>query len=202
MNKLELINMTIRRGEYKSYLEIGVGGRAFNFKSVVIDHKDGVDPDCGGTHNMTSEEFFAENKRKYDLIFIDGDHHAEQVFKDIQNAKECLTKNGTIFVHDLDPDSEQCQAQEHGVAPWQGDGWKAWALEMCSIKPKQWWMGFLEIQPIGMGFMRNTFKENRNNRLQLSCSFKSDYAIFEKNRAKILNPVTLSDFVKDIEGNL
>ena len=56
----------------------------------------GIDPVEGGTHKMTSDEFFYNNNDKFDIIFIDGLHQYEQVIKDVKNSLNCLTKNGII----------------------------------------------------------------------------------------------------------
>ena len=44
----------------------------------------GVDPMSGGTHRMTSDEFFRRNREqwhyKFDLVFIDGLHEVSRVW--------------------------------------------------------------------------------------------------------------------------
>lgn len=47
-----------------------------------------------------SDNFFLKNNKKYDLIFIDGNHTIDQAFKDIANAFNSLNKNGIIIIHD------------------------------------------------------------------------------------------------------
>ena len=49
---------------------------------------------------MTSDEYFSKFKDKFDIIFIDGLHHYEQVKKDIFNSLEILNSNGIILMHD------------------------------------------------------------------------------------------------------
>ncbi len=51
-----------------------------------------VDPGMGGTHRMTSDEFFRQYQGPpFDLIFIDGLHLSEQVLTDIKNALQWLS---------------------------------------------------------------------------------------------------------------
>ena len=125
------MNLYIEKNGYKDYLEIGLDSGICR-DSVNIENKTTVDPDVrtmNPTHLMTSDEFFAQNKETFDIIFIDGLHHGEQVLKDIQNSLEILNDGGMIFCHDMMPTTEEVQRVPrpipHGV--WTGDGWKAWA---------------------------------------------------------------------------
>jgi predicted O-methyltransferase YrrM len=47
-----------------------------------------------------SNLFFLKNKEFYDCVYIDGDHNAEQVFLDCQNAWSILTKGGYLICDD------------------------------------------------------------------------------------------------------
>lgn len=49
---------------------------------------------------MTSDEFFKINSDKFDLIFVDGDHSAKQVYKDINNSWNILNKGGCLILDD------------------------------------------------------------------------------------------------------
>ena len=49
---------------------------------------------------MTSNEFFKINSDKFDLIYVDGDHSAKQVFKDINNSWNILNKGGCLILDD------------------------------------------------------------------------------------------------------
>ena len=77
-SRSEIINKLISFKKYSSFLEIGCDKNA-NFSNVLIKKKIGVDPNSGGTHKMTSDEFFKRNTEKFDLIFIDGLHVTSQV---------------------------------------------------------------------------------------------------------------------------
>ena len=52
---------------------------------------------------MTSNDFFKNNNKQYDVIFIDGDHCAQQVRQDIFNALNALSPQGIILLHDVFP---------------------------------------------------------------------------------------------------
>jgi len=53
-----------------------------------------------------SDVFFAENKRKYDLIFVDGAHSKALAKKDIWNALKAVAVNGHIILHDYFPEGK------------------------------------------------------------------------------------------------
>lgn len=131
-SRTEIINELIVKNNYESYLEIGVQSGK-NFLAVECKSKVGVDPDTTSraTINMDSDSFFEfKNKKapneKFDIIFIDGLHECEQVFRDITNALLCLSKNGTIICHDMNPQDENSQKVPRIQSHWNGDCWKAW----------------------------------------------------------------------------
>ena len=49
---------------------------------------------------MNSNEFFLINSKKYDLIFVDGDHSSDQVKIDIENSWNVLNKGGYLILDD------------------------------------------------------------------------------------------------------
>ena len=120
----DLIKYLIDKYKYSEYLEIGCYKNDL-FSKVQIKNKTGVDPVSGGNIKKTSDDFFKENNKKFDIIFIDGLHIYEQVKKDILNSIECLNDNGIILVHDCMPDSLSKQAVPRYKMLWNGDVWKA-----------------------------------------------------------------------------
>lgn len=142
MNRTDIINSLIKKYKYKSYLEIGLDNPHNNFCNIQCELKHSVDPyfeeDHQGkdapiteefleylTHRMTSDEFFSTTNMKYDIIFIDGLHHEDQVGRDIINGLKHLNKNGIIVVHDCLPASEINQKVPRETSTWNGDVWKA-----------------------------------------------------------------------------
>ena len=123
-SRFEIIQNIIEFKKYKSYLEIGCD-RNQSFSNINIDKRVGIDPVEGGTHKMTSDEFFYNNSDKFDIIFIDGLHQYEQVIKDIKNSLNCLTKNGLILLHDCLPRTIWNQVYPRINSDWNGDVWKA-----------------------------------------------------------------------------
>lgn len=50
-----------------------------------------------------SLDYMAGCERRYDFIFLDGDHAAKTVYREIPAALELLEKNGIILLHDYFP---------------------------------------------------------------------------------------------------
>ena len=110
----------------KKYLEIGVRNRKSNFDLIKSKTKYSVDPAVNlSNHNdhfqLTSDDFFSNLKSnkilssniKFDVIFVDGLHLAEQVEKDIKNSLEFIKDDGFIV---LGVPSNDFMGQEPGTA--------------------------------------------------------------------------------------
>lgn len=126
----QYFNTVIERNGYKSYLEIGIhAGECF--LAVQCPFKVGVDPSplvkLEGVRECTSDQFFASlpDDQKFDLIFIDGLHTAEQVEKDLVNSLRRLTREGMVCLHDINPPTEESQRVPRVSAPWKGTVWRA-----------------------------------------------------------------------------
>jgi hypothetical protein len=146
MNKTEIIQSIIDQNQYKTYLEIGLGDMV-NFEALQVDYKQGVDPEF----NVSSDEFFESNRQTFDLIFIDGLHHSEQVEKDIVNAWNCLNPKGQILIHDIKPPTFDSQVVPRKQKVWCGDVWRAWyGLKATKLK-----LAYLE-EDFGLGVIYKT----------------------------------------------
>lgn len=132
----ELLNALIAKYNLKSYLEIGVQNPANNFNKIKCENKVGVDPEVKGVHgisSVTSDEYFdviVSGGTAFDLIFIDGLHHADQVKRDFENSLRCLSDNGFIVIHDVLPTEEITTCVPRGNQKiWHGDVYK-FAMKM------------------------------------------------------------------------
>tara|TARA_A100001234_G_scaffold217161_1_gene224163 strand:+ start:1105 stop:1782 length:678 start_codon:yes stop_codon:yes gene_type:complete len=120
----DLIQYLINKNKYSDYLEIGCDQDQL-FSKIKIENKIGVDPYSGGNVRKTSDDFFKDNKKKFDIVFIDGLHTYNQVKKDILNSLDCLKEGGIVLVHDCMPDSLSKQAVPRYRMIWNGDVWRA-----------------------------------------------------------------------------
>lgn len=139
MTRTDIIQRLIDERGYKSYLEIGVF-RKDNFNKIKCYKKVSVDPDheAQATYQMTSDEFFTRYINPkcavpwtalFDVIFIDGLHEHNQVWRDIQNSLKHLHKGGVIVMHDCMPTSEHTARwdnKSHQDEEWYGDVYKAY----------------------------------------------------------------------------
>lgn len=88
---------------------------------------------------VTSDEFFEllssgeilSTGTRFDVIFIDGLHFADQVDRDIANAFKYIKEAGFVVLHDCNPPSEWYAREDFGYhfTPagrcWSGTTWKA-----------------------------------------------------------------------------
>lgn len=159
-DRLDFLNFLIEKYNYKTYLEIGVDvGYVFN--DIHIEFKVGVDPNPESEANIitTSDDFFSKNRLKFDLIFIDGLHQHEQVYRDIINSLEVLNPGGSIVCHDMWPETEERASHEiPEFGPWNGDGYKA-LLKIAGERDDLWIHVFYDLDE-GTTIIRKTIRNN------------------------------------------
>jgi len=185
----DLIDYLINKYKYSEYLEIGCDQDQL-FSKVRIKNKTGVDPISGGNIRKTSDEFFRENKNKFDIIFIDGLHTYNQVKKDILNSINCLKDEGIVLVHDCMPDSLSKQAVPRYRMSWNGDVWKA----IVDLRQNE----YLEIYTCKIDQGIGVIKKKRNSSiLKLEKNIKDlKFKDYYKNYVKYLRVVDLKEFQK------
>jgi glycosyltransferase involved in cell wall biosynthesis len=144
-NRHDVINYN--SSSSNKYLEIGVE-YGITFNNVHFNDKTGVDPDPKLENlnivKKTSDDYFSylndEKKinildNKFDICFIDGMHHCENVMRDFNNCLKHLNNGGKIFIDDILPINYDEQLQiphrhyyENNILkygePWTGDVWK------------------------------------------------------------------------------
>ena len=203
--------LSIKQGD-TTYLEIGVRNPDDNFKHITATSKYSVDPGFEFAENpvdfkMTSDVFFQKlsnnevlsNTTKFDVIFIDGLHLAEQVDKDVTNALHYIKEDGFVVLHDCNPPTEW-HSREHyryfntpAHGAWNGTTWKAFlkwrsnaVINSCCID-SDWGVGILsKTQPIGKSikptnpfYEFNVLDSNRKTYLNL-LDFNTLKSIFQK----------------------
>lgn len=187
MTRTEIINALIEKHNFKSYLEIGVESGS-NYYLIKCDDKIGVDPDptSHSTIKQESDTFFETNEKTFDICFIDGLHHADQVYRDALNCLKYLNEGGVILFHDMMPNSELCAQVPRVQSIWTGDCYKAFVklrserndLEMFVINT-DW----------GVGFMR----KGKQELIDLK-GMDINYTNFDSNRQEWLNLISVDEF--------
>ncbi len=212
-SRTEIINYLLSLKKDRTiYLEIGVRNPDDNYNSIKADEKYSVDPGVEFDSNpvdfkMTSDMFFQsldENKVlnkdiRFDVIFIDGLHLAEQVDRDIANSLKYIKDDGFIVLHDCNPPSEWHARENYNYIHtpakgfWNGTTWKAfmkWRFSnlvySCCIN-SDWGVGILS-------------KKNKIGESIEPTNPFFEFAVFDKNRAEHLNLIEFDDLKKIIES--
>lgn len=203
----EVINYLLKSlNKSTNYLEIGVRFPHENFDKINSNYKLSVDPGYENSINpvdfkVTSDEFFEKLKSgkilttdiKFDVIFIDGLHLAEQVERDINNSLNYLSEDGFIVMHDCNPPTifHASETYQYRLSPsrgyWNGTTWKAFfkfrensKFYSCCID-SDWGIGVIS-KNVNLGEapkVKNPYFE---------------YNIFKKNRKQSLNLISFEEF--------
>jgi hypothetical protein len=179
---------------------------ADNFNKIIAPVKYSVDPGLEFLENpvdfvLTSDQFFDQIREdkilnkdiRFDVVFIDGLHTAEQVDRDIKNALNFIKDDGFIVLHDCNPPSEWHARETYNfdLSParqyWNGTTWKAFVrareredLSCCCIDC-DW----------GIGVISKTINLGAQNTVQ---NKYYEYNIFSENRVKSLNLIPFNKF--------
>ena len=193
-NRLSVISLAIsqvimKKGyENSNYLEIGCfDDKAFNSIPLPLEQKIGIDPVQGGTHRMTSDDFFSSNKKKFDVIFIDGLHTYEQCSKDCINAMNFLNKDGIIIFHDMMPRHKTEESPKFS-----GDVWKV-AYDLTKSKNVNFIIANMDQ---GVGLLKITSNSNYIKQLEIKNKNFDDYKNFYYKQLPSVNIKTALDFIK------
>jgi hypothetical protein len=199
-NRIALVNLLISKQKKNcAYLEIGCASNSL-FDSVFSTDKTGVDPISGGNVRKTSDEFFKNNKKSYDVIFIDGLHSYGQVRKDIINAIKCLNNNGWIALHDMLPRNWiECNIPDISPNAWTGDVWKV-AFELSQTEDIDFRIITIDH---GVGLFRIIKKKPFLIDLQSELREKKfSYFYQQHNKLPILDWRSAQAWVSNYHGNL
>lgn len=191
--RYDLINLLIEKYNFKSYLEIGYQD-GICYGNIKINEKNAVDPFPRKSEDslliMTSDDFFKFNKKRFDIIFIDGLHTYEQVKSDFDNSLKSLNEGGVIVLHDMNPSSEERAKSFNDGGQWNGDCFKL-SIDMFNGDYDY------EYQTINMdqGCMV-VFPSNKRDVVKNNIS--RDYESLDANRESILNLSSKEEFIEKI----
>lgn len=193
MKRTDIINYLIQKYEYSSYLEVGTQDPSSNFDKILIKNKVSIDPFPRGpvTFVGTSDEYFEsiDDDVKFDIIFIDGLHHSEQVLKDIENSINHLSNNGVIVCHDCLPSTEYMQLRNDHGGEWTGDVWKAIAYLRVNSND-------LNIKVVDTDYGCGIIKPGTNNRYIPKSDDFLTYAYYDTHKIEMLNVISCENFIE------
>lgn len=218
MTRIDIINTLIKKYGYENYLEIGVRLNSDCFNNISVKNKTSVDPGYETPYEeydyrMESDSFFnslqnGETKfpidMKWDIIFIDGLHTAEQVEKDVINSLEHLSVGGTIVMHDCSPTRELLACEEYQnpsrkIMLWDGSNW---------IEENCWsgtvWKAFYKFRhsrpDLSMWCVDDDFGvgiiQRGKQKLAPNDNMFYSYLVMDKNRKEYLNLITPDEFIE------
>ena len=188
MRAKQIIDKLVQKYDYKSYLEIGIRHKeTFNFISLPKEVKECIDPNYDNvTWKLTSDKAFKiiPETKKWDIVFIDGLHEANQVLRDIENSLKHLNENGCIVCHDmLPPNTEYLSLSRCG------NGWEAFArLRMTNEN--------LQMYTINTDYGCAIIKRGKQE-LYVDDNFNHDFSEYESNKQIIGNKFKV-DFNKHL----
>ncbi len=189
-----------------TYLEIGVRNPNDNYNKIISNSKFSVDPGLEFEENpvdfaMTSDDFFEKLNQgailtkeiRFDVIFIDGLHLADQAFRDIKNALEFVKDDGFIVLHDCNPPTEWHARETHDytISPamhnWNGTTWKAFVKMRCLLPETtacidcDWGVGVIS-------------KTRAFNGKAFEMDHFYEYSSFDSKRSTVLNLLSFEEF--------
>jgi hypothetical protein len=208
MHRTEVINILAEKINAKTYLEIGVRDHKDNFNDVNIESKISVDIEIEPYDRepdfiMTSDSFFEQNDKNFDLIFVDGLHESKQLESDILNSIEILNEGGYVVCHDTNPTVYERQLThfdkerivyvhreklkgnpQYGL--WNGDIWKS----IVRLRSSRDDLNFFTVDTdFGMTAISKGFQEKLNTK-----ESELKYKNLQKNRKEWLNLISIDEF--------
>lgn len=139
-NYLDILSSFHRHMNPKSYVEIGIGvGNSLTLvnpdtRAVAIDPSPSIENPIQARAKIfptTSDDFFQSydlhkelGTKSIDLVFIDGLHTYEQVFKDFINIEKYSGRKTVVLIHDCLPINRFVAAKSCTSRFWCGDVWK------------------------------------------------------------------------------
>lgn len=137
-------------------------------------------------------EEVGQTPMRWDIIFLDGLHHADQVERDIENSLKCLNPGGTIVCHDMLPMHEFGtiipMRPDHNE--WWGDVYKTW------IKLRQT-RSDLEMNVVDCDHGCGIIRKGSQQLLTLATivpGTEITYQDFDRNRKEWMNVISVEEF--------
>ena len=135
--------------------------------------------------------FLKCNKKKFDIIFLDGLHTYEQTIKDINNSLNFINDKGVIIIHDCLPKKIWNQIVPRIYGHWNGDVWKA----IVHARTYNHADTYTCLADHGLGII---FKRKNKNKLELQIdNYKNlRFSDYYNNHKKFMNLINYNDLEK------
>jgi len=192
MDRPTVINYIISKHNLEKYLEIGIEGDAGNWRAIEAPFKYSIDITRNpyAMQMVSSDTFFYQLNHNFDFIFIDGDHHSNQVDKDIQNALKFISEDGFILCHDTCPHEEGMQIVPREQAGWCGDVWKS----ILRLRKSS----YIYVQTLASDFGLTIIRKNKTMP-KFELEIPETWESYVKYRNDFLNIMDWEEFKKGLE---
>lgn len=223
INNKDVLNFLIEKFSFTSYLEIGVRN-CNTFEFINCEEKFAVDPAPQRViqgkniffHSETSDKFFEKisKEKKFDLIFIDGDHSFEFVRRDLENSINHISNKGLIILHDTDPPFENLQGMPRlsggigsgCISSPMGECWKALAerriknqdIKVLTVKCDEKMFKSTETPGSGCETGMSICKVYSDTSLSSYDFEKIDWKFLDNNRRELLNRVSFEEMKEKV----
>ena len=230
MDRITLIQNLINKKRYRRYLEIGTY-KGVSFLPIRCRKKIAVDPFFkvrrkeklkwlfknpfnfrNSYFRMKSDVFFKEQKlflekRRPDIVLVDGLHTFEASLNDVLNSLRHLSEKGVIIMHDCypphkaaaTPGTSSADAKKAGVEGWTGqwcgDVWKT------IIYLREQYNGVLDVFVLNTDMGLGVIKQKNKKALELAINrelFKKvdamNYEEMTSNAQKLIGLRNVKDF--------
>lgn len=191
LQRWDVLNEFLAFTEERRYLEIGVQSghlarrvEAFMKTGVDPEPKRGAEGKYDRFYRGPSDDFFVllDADTRFDVVLVDGLHHADQVLRDVENALRHIPDDGVIVLHDCNPQTELAQRVPRVTGVWNGDCWKA----MVALRQRTDLDAFTIDADHGIGVVR---KRPNPNPLQ-DVPERLDYPALVADRRRLLGLVS------------
>ena len=201
ITRTEIINGLFTKYGFQSYLEIGTHNPEQNFDLIQASIKHGVEPteiekNERAIFTGTSDQFFSviSPEQKYDVIFVDGLHTAEQAYIDVKNAEAHLNENGFIVMHDCNPLLEEWTVplELYKSGAWMGNVYKSFIRLKNEHRD---WSCFVIDEDCGCGILtQRPILKNKRLTYGIGSSVLT-WQKFEEFRAELLQLISFDEYI-------
>lgn len=212
----DFIKNVVESKNFKKYLEIGIEHdpkSPYRLLNLIDKHAIDIDASTGAKYVMTSDDFFYKlannqleglnNNYKWNAIFIDANHNAEYVYRDLINSLKYLEDDGIIFLHDVLPIGYERTLEvptsymNCHIPVMNCDAWKVFHyvlkhrqdLHACSVPEAQ----------AGLGIITKC-KENNRKLLNNNINMFFQYSQIQDNFVKYMNVIHPQNILNWLEN--
>ena len=93
--------LNVNNNDHKEFLENGISEKNFDYNISICNNKEKIE-----VKKITSDEFFKNNTKHFNTIYIDGCHIGEFIKRDMENSFKFLEINGIMWMDDYSANNE------------------------------------------------------------------------------------------------